>query len=410
MSTSEPRTVRSADVGEHKPDGWHEPELERAFQEDRTAGEKLYAYTFNDFRNNHPKEFAAWSQPLLEKWGRQEADARSAQQQSALIAGLETRLDPARVTTPFDDPGLQATYSGLDSLFPADAKGAADAAATARRYAAAPNEIVPAIVSALTEAKWALQRDDPVTGRYVTYDVRHQEVSDELTRVARALEQWRTVRDGASRPDGEALRAAADECLRRIQDCLAAASRFMEVVPQIPEPMPDPPEFLKSGLQLSLGAVAAEIASQLRSRAGEPSFVGMFDRLSEQPRGDVDPAVERSINDTGGNFRKVWSDGRDALLDTLDRDARRQLRKAFGEDFGPALDDWRDEYKRLDRNYSISDMQKSVLAIAYAAERYGAAVDAAVADPNARAAFHALLDGIQLSIRADVGTCATYLT
>ena len=166
-------------------------------------------------------------------------------------------------------------------------------------------------------------------------------------------------------------------------------------------------------VRAALDAISAEVARQWQARAGEPSFTGMAFRLSERPAGEkIAAEVETKFKASGGDYRSVWADGRDALLAKLSRQERNALKNEFGKlDLGPNLDKWKQQADKLSEGkVSLKQMQESILGTAYATERYLASVEKLVKDPAVLTGFRDLLNGLQLQLRKEVALYREWLT
>jgi len=226
-----------------------------------------------------------------------------------------------------------------------------------------------------------------------------QKGKNEFSDLALSLDKWKNLVGGTASPDPGELESLAREVREKIEKCRSAlpARGFDHLTPL---------RMINETIPTTLDVIKAELARQWQSRAGTPAFTGIVNRLGERPlEASIAPSVDAALKSSGGKYRKVWSNKRDALVDKLPRAERTALLKTFKTlDLGPALDVWKDQSDLLSKGkYDLRKMRESALNIAHASEKYISAVEATVTDNNVVKEFKDLLNGIQLQVRNEGG-------
>jgi hypothetical protein len=352
--------------------------------------------SFHQFETNHPNEATLWKDTQVTGLKREREQGVTSWLQSQAFAQKESRghaLAPA-----FADRGAETVFNNLQSI------GASYAVAPDRADPA--TDAVVAAVRRRTADPAGLVRDLLATA--------HKEanaylgpVERELGDLATALDKWSDALATDSSPKEDTLVQLASECRDRLEAAQNEAIAF-----KAPTGMKDP-TCITVNVRRYVETLSGVIAEQFESRGATASFHGMANRLTESFHGqDVSPTVQADIQKTGGDYRKVWSNGRDALVNSIaDRAEKAAVKAAFGTaNLGPALDDWATEFGKLSSgNYSKKAMQKSVLQLTFAADAYRKVIEEKVSDQGIRQRFHELLNGIQLSIAKDVSFCVESL-
>jgi hypothetical protein len=375
---------------------WHgflehmqEREIETRWVPDRRFPEK----TFQQFQTNHPNEAKQWTDTQVTAFKREREQGVTSWLESRTLAQKESLgRDPLAPT--FADHAAETVFNNLQytgmwyAVAPDRSDPATDAVvAEVRRRAADPGGLVRDVLNtAGTEVNAFLGP-----------------VDRELNDLATALDKWSDALATDSSPNGDTLTQLATVCRDRLD---AVHKEVLAFKPGIG--MKDP-TYITENVRRYVETLAGVIAEQFESRAATPSFHGMANRLTERFHGqDISPTVRADIQNRSGNYREVWSKGRDALINSMaDRAERNAVKSAFGTaNLGPALDDWVTEFKKLSSgNYSKKTMQKAVSQLTFAADAYRKVVEENVSDPNIRQRFRELLDGIQLSIAKEVSFC-----
>jgi hypothetical protein len=316
------------------------------------------------------------------------------------MARLIEKTNPPR----FRDPNLQSTYRtfrdiGLNyrndpNKLAADPQGLA-LVAEARR-------------AAVSEPKWAL---DALRHRLDRVDkaVKPEflDIGAKLNNLGDALEAWSNALKGEAIPDESTLTKLADQCLQHFQAAQVGAAGFTPKA----NVSPSDSAFVKVVVRQFVETMAGVMGDQLAARLGEPSFLNMFNRLREHPRGtEVADSVQKALADSSGNYRSVWTKESDKIIrnfvvDAKQRDALRKALESSKLDFGPNLDKWKREFDKIGNNKNdMKTMREAVLRLTFAAESYLSIVSKNVG-PIAETHFIQLIDGIIISIAKDVKVC-----
>jgi hypothetical protein len=378
---------------------WHgflehmqERELETRWVPDPRFPEKK----FQQFQANHPNEAKLWVDTEVTALKREREQGVTSWLRNRDLAQKESAGHAFAPT--FADHGAQVAFNGLQYI------GAF--------YAVAPDRTNPATDAVVAEVRrrvadpGGLVRDVLDTARREANGFLGP-VERELSDLATALDQWSNALAGDSIPDADKLTQLASACHDRLEAAQSEAIAF-KATPAIKDPT-----YITENVRRYVETLAGVIAEQLESRGATPSFHGMANRLTERFHGeDINPTVRADIQNRSGNYREVWSKGRDTLVNNIaDRTERAAVKAAFGTaNLGPALDDWVTEFGKLSSgNYSKKTMQKAVLQLTFAADVYRKVIEDKVSDPGIRQRFRDLLDGIQLAIGKDVSFCVESL-
>jgi hypothetical protein len=228
---------------------------------------------------------------------------------------------------------------------------------------------------------------------------------DKFDAVRDALKEWSEALAKSAEPKASELEGLARKVRDKIEACRASLPLFgLDHINKV--------QAMEVSIPAALDAISAEVARQWQARAGEPSFTGMAFRLSERPLGDqIAPGVETKIKSSGGDYRRVWTDGRDALLAKLSPQEKKLLMQDFKSlDLGPNLDKWKAQADSLNGNFSLRKMQESIRGVSFAAEKYLASVEKQVKNDAVRQEFRDLLNGLQLQLRKEVVEYRSWVT
>ncbi len=384
------------------PEHWTSPlhEMQEHELEHRWSPSPRYPETdYHSWSTNNPTEAKAWAEAQRSVLRKE----REATLSDWLLSVDVARQGGESGKQAFRDNDMNATFNQLHYI--------------ASRYKVAPDRNMPSTDAVVAEARRASADParvvDELKARLWNGDskavaaLKFSEISAKLDSLAEALRAWSGTLAEEPMPDPKALGELAETCRRRFAEVQDAAIGF--------SPRSDVTGaeigFVKEVVRQYVEVLAGVVADQLASRAGEPSFLNLFNRLTERPHGvEVDKAVKSAIKDASGDYRLVWSDGRDDLIDRIkDKAERTALQKALAAnklDLGPNLATWRDQFSKLSKGSSSKTaMRDAVLKLTFAADGYRDVIESVVKQPDVKDGFLQLLDGIQLSISRDVKFC-----
>jgi hypothetical protein len=348
---------------------------------------------FQQFQANHPNEAKLWVDTQVTAYKHEREQGVTSWLESRTLAQKESvGRNPLAPT--FADHAAETVFNNLQYI--------------GMYYAVAPDRNLPATDAVVAEVR-RRATDPGGLVRDVLSTAQRQvnaflgPVERELNELATALDKWSNALATDSSPNGDALTQLATACRDRLDVV------HKEVLAFKPAVGIKDPTYITENVRRYVETLAGVIAEQFESRGAISSFHGMANRLSERFHGqDISPTVRAEIQNRSGDYREVWSKGRDALINSIaDRAEKNAVKSAFGTaNLGPALDDWAKEFAKLSSgNYSKKTMQKAVLQLTFAADAYRKVVEEKVSDPNIQQRFRELLDGIQLSIAKEVSFC-----
>jgi hypothetical protein len=373
---------------------------------------------FDEWRAAQPQEFKDWAEPHVRELIAVREHTMADRLQALEVAGAEASNPGPAAPEAFRQQGANDLFKSLTEGERSRAKDHFDglqAWAAEVRSDAGNLEGVAERVTEMTREAFInthlehLRPDENRDIERMNAEQFFEPIESKFKELGSALKEWNEAIGAAADPKGTDLEALARKVQEKVKACreirpfdhwgLHKIERMEVVVPA------------------ALDAISAEVARQWQARAGEPSFTGMAFRLSERPAGDkIAPEVAAKFKDKkyAGDYRRIWAEGRDALLETLkrqDRNARNALMKELGTlDLGPSLDKWKAEADKLDGNFSLKRMQESILGTAYATETYLASVEKLVKDQAVLTGFRDLLNGLQLQLRHEVSEYRQYVT